>query len=111
MARITPTDVTKIDDPDQFMRFAGQVISDLTNAVNGNIQFDTNILSQAVTVKFITANTDVKVPHLLGKTGVRYIVTSQTAGASIILGTTAQSTTNIYLQATSVPVTVTLELI
>lgn len=102
-------DLSQIKTPEEFMRFASQAITSITDVVNGRIEFLKNIQNNIVTVKFTTSNTDVAVKHNLNKTGVRYIVVSMTAAGTIYTGQTTASPTTLYLRCNT-PLTAELYL-
>lgn len=88
MSTLVPQfDLTKVKDPDQFMRFASIVTGQIVSTVNGGLDFS-NLNTQQVDVTFpASANSNLAITHGLGKTGVNYIVTSIDAACSIYRGT------------------------
>jgi hypothetical protein len=100
MGNITPQyDLTKIRDPEEFVRFAGDVVSQILTAINGNLEFN-NLKTQIVSATFSTANVNTPISHGLNKTGVNYIVASLSAAASIYRGT-GDTTKTIVLKASA----------
>jgi hypothetical protein len=104
---LSQTDLGKITDTNKFMQYCSKLLNDLMSVFNGKIEFDLNILSQTVSVKFVNANTDLSVAHNLNKTGVKYIVASKSATCDVYNGVTSSTTKTIYLRST-VATTVTL---
>lgn len=109
MSKITPIDLTNLTDTNDFMRFCSQLVGTIVDTINGKLEFDTNLLTQSVSVTFSATNTDTSVSHSLNKTGVKYIVTSKNAACDVYNGLTAASSSTLYLRGT-VATTVTLEL-
>jgi hypothetical protein len=109
MARITSiTDLTNIFDPKQFMRFCAQAIKSIGNAINGNLEFDSNLKTQTVQFYFAVAYTDYKIVHNLNKTTVNYIVVNLSAGTQIFNGVTANTSNAIYLRSNVSQINATL---
>lgn len=110
MAKITtPSDFSQIQDAPTFMRMCSQFINDLVSLINGKIEFDSNLKTQSMSVTFSAANTDLAVSHSLGKSSVKYIVTSKSKSCDVFNGLAANTTNKLYLQCTQAA-TVTLEL-
>ncbi len=108
MSQLVPQyDLSKISDADQFMRFCSTVVHQIIQNQNGNLDFS-NFLSQTVTVTFSAASTNTAIAQNLGKTGVNYIVVSQSAAGSIYRGT-GDTLKTLFLQC-SAPLTATLVL-
>lgn len=109
MSKISPIDLTNIDDTTEFMRYCSQLVGTIVDTINGKLEYDVNLLSQKVSVTFSVPNQDTAVTHKLNKTGVQYIVTSKNAACDVYNGVGAATTSTIYLRGT-VATTVTLEL-
>lgn len=110
MARVKTIDLTNITDPTEFITYCSQMVGLLVDAVNGGLDFDQNLNTESVSVVFTAANVDVKVPHQLNKSIVKYIVTSKTAACDVYTSpASAFTSSNIFLRGTA-PATVTLEL-
>ncbi len=111
MSRTTSeSDLSNVTDQGEFMRSSSNVISQLANAVNGQLEFDKNFLSQTISVTFPNANTDLGIGHKLNKTGLRYMVASKSKSCDVFTGTTSSTKNTIYLQNTQAGATVTLVL-
>lgn len=107
MSKIAPQyDLTKITDPQSFMRFCAIVVGQVITGINGGLDF-TNLITQTVTVQFTAANKDFKVTHALDKTGVNYIPVNCSAGCSIYNGAGSATASYFYLRSTAAA-TVTL---
>lgn len=83
MSKVTqPPDIGRIKDQPEFNRNAAIVLSDIVSAINGNLDFSTNI--NCVTVSGTTsAGVQVTVTHTLGRVPQGKIVISQNSNAVI----------------------------
>ena len=73
-------------------------ITDIINQVNGNLEFDKNMLTQTIDVTFSTADTEVSVVHRFGKTPTGYIVCKKSVACDVYDGSTSWSSSLIYLK-------------
>lgn len=94
--------------PEEVPRFVDLFCQDVTNVVNGNLDFQTNFNCKIVAVTFSSANIDTPVVHNLGRVSTTFLVTSKNVSADIYNGTNSGTTTTMYLRSSVAPVTVTL---
>lgn len=94
-----PPDLGRIKDPSDFIRHASNAIKNTVNTVNGQLEFDKNLNTQTVTVTFPKANTDLAIPHTLGRVADNYLVSKASVSANIVSGKTASTSTTTYLQS------------
>lgn len=94
-------DLSQIRDTDQFMKYSSQVHNDVVDQVNGKLEFDKNLATQTVTVKFPTANQTVAVTHGLKRTSVNYIIANASSAAHIFNGNKSNTLNTVYLQASA----------
>lgn len=94
---------------EEFQSAASQLLSDIVSRVNGQLEFDKNILSQTVEVVFTATNTEQAVKHNLNKLIYNYIPVSKLAACDIYDGGSGPNNNTIYLKST-VATTVTLVL-
>lgn len=87
------------DDPDQFRRWASQVVSDIVNAINGNLSLTDNTSGAFVDVTFPGANTTVQVAHTLKGTPNGYTVIGRSAAITVFDGNKGNTTQFLYVQA------------
>lgn len=81
-------------------RFVSQSLQELLSAVNGRLEFQKNVqASGPFTVTFSSANTDVKVPHLLGKLPEGFLVIQTSAAMSVYVGAGTWTVEAIYLKS------------
>lgn len=110
MAKITAhPDLSNLDDPKEFMKHGSIVVKDAVDQINGGLEFDKNLNTETVTIKFLTANVDVAVPHSRGRTGLKYFPVKKSVDCSIYDGSNAATTKIIYLRSTQ-PATVSVVL-
>jgi formate dehydrogenase assembly factor FdhD len=107
MAKISGFSALGKVPPDQFHKEASPVIQETVDTVNGKLEFDTNMNTQTVTVKFPVANTDLAIGHKLNKTTINYLVGSKSVDCSVYNGATANTKNTVYLRSTQAA-TVTL---
>jgi hypothetical protein len=109
MAKLTTfTDLGKVTDPQEFIRFAAGAFIEMQSIINGKIEFDSNIASQTKTVYFPTANLDVSINHTLGKSSINYLVAQKTGPCDIYNGSVATTESIVNLRSNASGVTVTL---
>lgn len=78
MSNITPQfDLNASKSPEDFAKFAPQVITQVINQINGKLDF-TNLSTQQVSIKSPgTPNQAFTIPHNLNKLGVNFIIGSK----------------------------------
>jgi len=108
MSRMTiQTDLGRIKDLDTLIKYTAQCIQQLNNIVNGNIEFDSNIMSQTISIKFTTANQDTMFIHSLNRKNLKYMVVDKTISCDVYHNSSKDNATQICLactQATSVTI-------
>lgn len=102
-------DLTRVQDPATFMKYASQLHNETTNTINGKLEFDSNLATHTTQVTFPKANTTVAVTHPLNKTSVNYMIANSSQPAHIFNGEKTNTKNTVYLQA-SAPGTFTLVL-
>lgn len=103
-------DLSNIKELDELVRFTSQAINQIHDILGGAVEFDSNILSQTVQIRFSQANVFQAVTHSLNRKGLRYIVVDKLAACDIYHDATRDNVSQIYL-ASTVATTVTLILI
>ena len=103
-------DLSNIKDLDMFIKYASQAINQLHDIIGGSVEFDSNILSQTLRIKFNTANVFQFVTHSLNKKGLRYIVVDKSVACDVYHTASRDNVSQICLACT-VATTVTLILI
>ena len=72
---------------------------DLLSVVNGKLEFKTNIQSEIASITFGTADTEVKIPHGLGRVPTGYLLIGSAGIPSELYdGDTKNTTAFIYLK-------------
>lgn len=104
----TRTNLAGLTDPKDFQKHGSAAISDIAETVNGSLEFDKNIKSQHVTVKFTQANVDTAVPHTLSKVGLHYLIAKKSADCSVYDGTRPASSNVVYLRCSQVATVVVI---
>jgi hypothetical protein len=98
-------DIGKIDDLKGFIRFASQLIENITDVVNGELEFDSNIKTQTIQVTFSTANADVMVAHKLNKKPVNFEIISKSVACDVYRSSTSADTNSVtYLRCNAATV-------
>lgn len=106
---VAQSDLSNISDEKQFMQYCSKLLSEIVSVINGKTDFDTNLSTQTVSVRFTNANTDLSIPHNLGRTGLKYFAVKKSAACDVYDGATTATKSTIYLRST-VATTVTLVL-
>ncbi len=99
MSRITEsTDVTQAK-PEEVNTLVDKFQQQVSEVINGGLDFHTNFNGTLVDAVFTAANTDTAVAHGLGRIPTGYIPTSKTAAMHVFTGTGKWTTKLIYLRA------------
>ncbi len=101
MAKVnSTTNVSNVESLDELKRFTAIALTDIANAVNGNLTFTDNLSIQAIDVTFPTANTVSTVPHGLGRVPLMWISGNISANSVIYQGHAADVNA-LYLAASA----------
>ena len=103
-------DLSNIKDLDTLIKYSSQAINQIHDILGGAVEFDSNINSQTVQIRFSTANVFQFVTHNLKRKGLRYIVVDKSTPCDIYHDASRDNTSQICL-ASTVATTVTLILI
>lgn len=103
MPQITTSDqITSIEDDPQKFRYIQLFLQNVKSILNGNIEFDKNMLINSFSVDFTVANSDTTIVHNLGKIPKGYIIIGKTVAMDVYDGTITSTTQNITLKSTVV---------
>lgn len=103
MSRMTiQTDLGRIKDLDTLIKYTSQCIQQLNNIVNGNIEFDSNIMSQTMSIKFTTANLDTMFTHTLNRKNLKYMIVDKTIACDVYHTASKDNASQICLACTQV---------
>jgi hypothetical protein len=101
MSRVTAsTDFKKLakDDLETYLQ---RWAEDVTNKVNGQLDFETNINGKFVEIVFLGANQDFTATHGLGRVPQGYSIVGLTSAMIIYDGTTPNTVDTITLRASA----------
>lgn len=101
MKVVGPSDVSNVATWEDLKRFVSQITKSTVDLVNGKITFMDNFDALTISVEFTAANTTVIVPHGLNRIPAGYLVQGLTAALTVYDGNQANTTENIYLQASA----------
>ncbi len=101
MSKLTAAPDLSQVKPEDVARYADLFAQDVVDTVNGDLDFDSNFNAKEVTATFSAANTDLAIQHNLGRTPVRYIVTSATTAMSVYNGSIASTSSILYLRSSA----------
>ena len=111
MSRMTiQTDLGRIDNLETLIKFTALCIQQLNNIVNGNVEFDANIASQTLTLKFNIANKEQLFIHKLNRKGLKFFVVDKSVACDVYHNARQDTVSQICLSCT-VATTVTIILI
>lgn len=101
MGRFTiQTDLGRIRDFESFVKYTAQCVQQLNTIINGNVEFDSNIMSQTVTIDFTAANTFQGISHSLNKVGLRFIVIDKSESCDVYHKSSLDTLSQIFLACT-----------
>ncbi len=107
MSRITASSDMDNVKTEELSKYIDLFCQDVTQTINGKLDFATNFNCKLVTVLFLAANTDTAVPHGLGRVASNYFPVSKSVSCDIYSGS-GGSSSSMNLKSTVVPATVTL---
>lgn len=83
--------LSNLDTVDDLSRYLNVSVNELTNIINGKIEFVENILSARINVNFTSANSQFSISHSLNKTPVGYIQIGSNVACNVYDGTNGVS--------------------
>ena len=87
---------------DDLIRFLSQITDEYATVVNGQLQFDQNLKTSTVDVRFTAANTQVSVPHGLARVPTGYIQAKSNVAARIYDGGSTNTDSVLYLKSDAI---------
>lgn len=106
MAQVkAPASFQGISDTLELGRFITGFIQALIQQVNGGLDFGANVRAYGpAPITFVTANTDVRIVHTLGKVPTGYLVVNSSVAMRVFNGATAWTQNTIFLRSDTVGV-------
>lgn len=96
------SDIYNLPEGKELTRYIQLFLQNVSETVNGNLEFGINLKTKVVTVVFGQANVSVAVPHGLGKVPQGYILAGKSASGVNVFDGTGKNTVNLYyLQSSS----------
>ena len=106
---VARTDVDGANDAEELGSLCEQAFRDVVSQVNGNLEFDKNMLTETVSVTFpASANTEQRISHKMNRIISDYIVCKKSVACDVYDGTTDADKNSIYLKCTVASATVKL---
>lgn len=103
---------TNIDDTKEIKDLASKceiALTDIVSQINGNVEFDKNILTQTVVVTFpATADSQIAINHNLNVIPKGYIICKKSVACDVYDGSTLFDSKQIYLKCTVANAIVTI---
>lgn len=100
--KVTIPDISQQDELPDLKRFTAIALQKIVDALTQNLTFSDNFNGKIVGATFSVSNTEVAIAHGLGRVPTGFIPTLPSAAMSIYNGTTAWTTSNIYLKSSAV---------
>lgn len=94
-----PLSVSNIKSWEELRKYVSITLDQIVTAINGQIEFIDNCATSQVSV-VIPASGEIGVPHTLGRVPNGYLVAKSSAGIIVFDGTTANTSSNLYVQGT-----------
>lgn len=91
-------DVSNVTD-DDLRRFLTAFNNQVTQVMNGNIEFNDNTKSQKISVTFPTANAEVLISHGLARVPNGYILVGASVAMSLYDGDSSNTDKVLYLKS------------
>lgn len=86
---------------EDLVRYVSQFADAVSLVVNGRIEIQDNLFVSSVTADFTAPNTTVGVAHDLGRVPVGYLVTGLGSALIVFDGTTTNTNSTLYVQASA----------
>lgn len=96
----TQAQIDDIKDPEERHTQSAIIIGEIVSKVNGQLEFDKNLLTQTIEVVFTASNTEQKINHSLNKLVYNYFIVSKLAACDVYDGGTDPTSNAIYLKST-----------
>lgn len=93
--------ISNVKDFEELRRFSSISISKLNEILNGSALFSDNVKCQIISATIGGSGSDTEVSHSLNQTPIGYIVIKNSADTGVYDGTTAWSSSKIYLRSGS----------
>ena len=102
MSKIQIPDISQQETWEGVRRFSDQGLHTLADAINGNLDFSSNINCQIIGITFSVANANTTIPHTLNRVPSGYILSRASAALSVYDGTTTWTASNIFLKSSAI---------
>lgn len=93
------SDFSNLQEWQLLQRYVSMWADDVTNQLNGGIDFSSNVRCRIIDVVFPTANVEQLIIHSLGKAPIGYILVKSNLAVVIYDGTTTNTSSALYLKA------------
>ncbi len=107
MSRIDASNDISQVKPEDVAQFVDVFLQQVSDAINGNLDFMTNFNCKLISVTFGAPDTNVATNHGLGRVPAGYIITGASVATSVYDGSVGNTASVINLRA-NVPATVGL---
>lgn len=102
MSKITQdNNIDLVSGDTERWRYAAIFLDQVKTILNKGITFGDNFSAKFVSVNFTAAATDYAVVHSLGRVPTGYIICSTSASMNVYTGSSAWTTSTIYLRASA----------
>jgi len=92
-------DIGRVSSWEELRRWTATILVQIQNIINGQLEFGTNLKSSLLSVNFPVADQEVVIDHGLGQLPKGYFLSGSNVATSLYDGTTAWTSTKIYLKA------------
>lgn len=94
-------DISNVQDFEQLRRFSARLFKQISEILNGEVNFTDNFRASIAEVEFTAANTEQRITHGLGKAPIGYIAIGKSANMNLYDGETDTTQTEIYIQSSA----------
>lgn len=95
----TSPDFSNIKDWTAAARYISSMFLEVVSILNGGLNFSENANITFASVNFVATNSEIRVPHSLGRTPTGYALAGQSVAMRIYDGLTANDSKNIYIKS------------
>jgi len=93
-------DLSNIKDLESLVKYTSQAINQIHDILGGSVEFDSNILSQTLSIKFDSANVEKLFYHDMKRKGLRYFVVDKSVACDVYHNSSRDSVNQICLACT-----------
>lgn len=105
---INQLNVSNLETVEEVARWSSVIFDQIFATANGRLQLSDNVEFITIAASFPAANTEYVFEHTLGRAPLYYLAVTNPTGGVVYAGSTAFTSTNIYLKNTVITSSMTI---